>query len=165
MKNPTAPAFWWALSWELDRSVSSVALGVFGAMRARGAIALWLAGSRKRDPSVVWDYFKADTAQDVTCSDRLGGGRIRERGRCVQRVCLTLPPTCYTFVCGQHKSTSASLPHLLCMCVQGSSLNDIEIFLGERRVKHLFVCFLVSFATTESPTQLMKVSSYPLLCS
>lgn len=48
MKNPPAPAFWWALSWELDRSVSSVALGVFGAMSARGAIALWLAGSRKR---------------------------------------------------------------------------------------------------------------------
>lgn len=48
MKNPPAPAFWWALSWELDRSASSVALGVFGAMSARGAIALWLAGSRKR---------------------------------------------------------------------------------------------------------------------
>lgn len=48
MKNPPTPDLWWAQSWELDRLANSVALGVFGAMSACGAIALWLAGSRKR---------------------------------------------------------------------------------------------------------------------
>lgn len=64
---------WWALRWELDYSAGMSSFSYFHCHECPWCN-VGLAGRlREKDPSVVWDYFKADTAQDVTCLERLRG--------------------------------------------------------------------------------------------
>lgn len=71
---------WWALWWELDHSLGVGSFRIFAATSARGAVPGLAGRLGEKDPSVVWDYFRPDTAQDVTCLERLGGEGGREGG-------------------------------------------------------------------------------------
>lgn len=143
MKNSAATAFWWALSWELDCFASSVALGVFGAMSARGAIALWLAGLRKRT-HLLYEMISKETQNRMspvrTDSGEAGLGNEADCTVCMFDFTPSVPYICLRSALKHFRFPPSSFMHLYTSIFFFPMI--FKFFPGERRVKHLFVIFL-----------------------